>query len=115
MWTGTRTPRGQMPAADSAEAVSEETAPAPEGDGTSAKRELQIRWRARVRARTEAGGCALLLISCSVTVAKPVGLKSTGADRGRNGSEPPIRRCLFGRCGGSLLLFSLCNTITSYQ
>ena len=42
VWTGTRTPRGQMPAAtrkkkgslaavDSAEAVSEETAPAPEG------------------------------------------------------------------------------------
>ena len=52
---------------------------------------------------------------CLVTAVKPVGLKSTGAARERNGSEPPDRRCLFGRCGGCLLLFSLSNTITSYD
>ena len=32
-----------------------------------------------------------------------------------NGSDPPDRRCLFCRCGGCLLLFSLSNdAITSY-
>ena len=51
---------------------------------------------------------------CSVTVVKPVDFKSTGAARERNGSEPRDRRCLFGRYGGSLLLFRLSNTITSY-
>ena len=51
---------------------------------------------------------------CLVTAVKPVGLKSTGAARERNGSEPPNRRCLFGRCGGCLQLFSPPNTITSY-
>ena len=51
---------------------------------------------------------------CLVTAVKPVGLKSTGTARERNGSEPPDRRCLFGRFGGSLLLFSLSYTITSY-
>ena len=52
--------------------------------------------------------------SCLVTAVKLGGLKSTGTARERKGSEPPDRRCLFGRYGGSLLLFSLSNTITSY-
>ena len=62
----------------------------------------------------EPGRKRVVVRCCLVTAVKPVGLKSTGAARERNGSEPPDRRCLFGRCGGSLLLFSLSNTITSY-
>jgi len=62
----------------------------------------------------EPGRKRVVVRCCLVTAVKPVGLKSTGAARERNGSEPPGRRCLFGRCGGSLLLFSLSNTITSF-
>ena len=60
----------------------------------------------------EPGRKRVVVRCCLVTAVKPVGLKSIGAARERNGSEPPDRRCLFGRCGGYLLLISLSNTIT---
>ena len=63
----------------------------------------------------EPGRKRVVVRCCLVTAVKPVGLKSIGTARERNGSEPPDRRCLFGRCGGCvLLLFSLSNAITSY-
>ena len=52
----------------------------------------------------EPGRKRVVVRCCLVTVVKPVGLKSIGTARERNGSEPPDRRCLFGRYGGSLLL-----------
>ena len=52
----------------------------------------------------EPGRKRVVVRCCLVTAVKPVGLKSTGTARERNGSEPPDRRCLFGRYGGSLLL-----------
>ena len=42
----------------------------------------------------EPGRKRVVVRCCSVTVVRPVDQESTGAARERNGSEPPIWRCL---------------------